>query len=105
MFGMGTGVSPPLWSPDLLRSDIRSHGFGLRPADVLAHIFTQASSYVARNFVFILAPEYGTTIFTGEALDRFVSVRSTYHYASTPDRSTLSSSRGLTPLTGWDTLS
>ena len=34
---------------------------------------------------------------SGEALDRFVSVRCTYHYASTPDRSTSSSSRGLTP--------
>ena len=42
---------------------------------------------------------------TGEALDQFVSVCSTYHYASTPDRSTLSSSRGLTSLTEWDTLS
>ncbi|SDW29317.1 hypothetical protein SAMN04489725_1042 [Alicyclobacillus hesperidum] len=45
------------------------------------------------------------TLLAGEALDRFVSVRSTYHYASTPDRSTLSSSRGLTLLSRWDTLS
>src|SRR5579875_1518922 len=34
---MGTGVSPPLWPPDSCASFApRSHGFGLRPADVFA---------------------------------------------------------------------
>jgi hypothetical protein len=79
VFGMGTRVSPPPSSPDPLlayTSQGTSRTFETRCDYSLLH-FSNCS---------------------GEALDLFVSVSSTYHYASTPDRSTLSSSRGLTPL-------
>ena len=83
VFGMGTRVSPPPSSPDLRGLNRQSQHSCHRPC-------TLETGYLHACF---LLPNI-----SGEALDRFVSVRSTYHYASTPDRSTLSSSRGLTPL-------
>ena len=96
VFGMGTGVAPPPWSPDWLRSSLAhtASPFGLQMCSLAIHFASGLRS---------LPSCIGSL--AGEALDRFVSVRSTHHCASTPDRSTSSSSRGLTSFSEWDTSS
>jgi hypothetical protein len=117
VFGMGTRVSPPPSPPDYPVVLSLLAAVPQKPDNELL------CSYSTRNCLFAIGTllRFGAFGFCfakpfrasretfrfalGEALDRFVSVCSTCHHASTPDRSTLSSSRGLTPLTGWDTLS
>ncbi len=96
VFGMGTRVSPPPLPPDIYVCSSHILCVELHPSSKVLTVPCKLNSESSPT---------GSPVFSGEALDRFVSVCSTYHYASTPDRSTSSSSRGLTPLTGWDTLS
>lgn len=108
VFGMGTGVSPPLWSPDRLALRYSLTRLRAPPCRCVHASLHSRSPYAVRHALSSCLPLLLTMeqpLLSGEALDRFVSVRSTYHYASTPDRSTLSSSRGLTLLSRWDTLS
>ena len=120
VFGMGTGVAPPLGSPGLLRSMLarRASAFGLQ----ISSLACRFASVLHRRRLGCESLPRGPTLAihfasglwslpscigsrAGEALDRFVSVRSTHHCASTPDRSTSSSSRGLTSFSEWDTSS
>lgn len=108
VFGMGTGVSPPLWSPDRLAFRYSLTRLRAPPCRCVHASLHSRLPYAVRHALSSCLPLLLTMeqpLLSGEALDRFVSVRSTYHYASTPDRSTLSSSRGLTLLSRWDTLS
>jgi hypothetical protein len=92
VFGMGTRVTPPLSSPDSIQ------GCWLHSCCASHCANTPVSYVLVIPFPNPIAYPKSLPLCSGEALDRFVSVSSTYHYASTPDRSTSSSSRGLTPL-------
>ena len=91
VFGMGTGGSTWLSLPDILFLDIAAFRFRLRLLH-LKSLFSQnyTEERNVRILVFVLA--------LSQALDLLVSVRYTHYCASTPDLSTLSSSRGLTRL-------
>ena len=84
VFGMGTGGSLQLLSPEILFSFLRT--------------FKTAQPINFDLETFKLP-------FSDQALDRLVSSSFTCYHASTDDLSTLSSSRGLTCLKQWESLS
>ena len=122
VFGMGTGGSTWLSQPDILFLDFATLSFRLRLLhlkSLFSHkqrtkIFVlckSLSSLIATNFLGFLKDIFfqnytevrnvrilGFVLALSQALDLLVSVRYTHYCASTPDLSTLSSSRGLTRL-------